>query len=120
MGFSLDRQRVEYVDALGRAVENATAELGAMQEVQLVVLFGSYAAGRRDLCTDLDLLVVMESQEDFVQRGGPMRSRLRLGVDCDLLVYTPEEFARMRDHGFVKRALETGRVLYAKKPAGRG
>lgn len=91
-----------------------------MPEVQLVVLFGSYAAGRRDLFTDLDLLVVLESQEDFVRRAANIRSRLRLGVDCDLLVYTPEEFTRMRDHGFVKRALETGRVLYAKEPAGRG
>ena len=62
----------------------------------------------------------MESQEDFVHRAVNIRGQLRLGVDCDLLVYTPEEFARMRDHGFVKRALETGRVLHAKEPARRG
>jgi hypothetical protein len=32
-----------------------------------VILFAPYAAGRRDLLMDLDLLVVMSSEQDFVQ-----------------------------------------------------
>jgi len=31
-----------------------------MPEVQQVILFGSYAAGRRDLFTDLDVIVMAE------------------------------------------------------------
>ena len=30
----------------------------------------------------------------------------------DVLVYTPEEFERMKDRGFIKRAIEEGKVLY--------
>ena len=57
-----------------------------MPDVQLVLLFGSYATGRRDLLTDLDLLVVMQSPLDFVTRSGTC-SRLRASVALDLLVY---------------------------------
>ena len=65
--------------------------------------------------TDLDLLVVMSSELDFVHRTAEVYSQLRVDVDLDLLVYTPEEFEEHRDRGFVKRAIETGRVLYEKK-----
>ena len=42
--------------------------LRGIPEVYKVVLFGSYAKGRRDLFTDLDLIVVMDSRDDFVTR----------------------------------------------------
>ena len=79
-----------------------------------VILFGSYAAGRRDLFTDLDLLVVMESQQDFLTRTAQLYSELAAGVDLDLLVYTPQEFDRMRERGFLRHALKHGSVLYEK------
>lgn len=44
-------------------------ELGARK----IVLFGSYAEGRRDLWTDLDLFVVMESALPFVRHPVPER-----------------------------------------------
>ena len=91
-----------------------------MPEVERVILFGSYAAGRRDLFTDLDLLVVMSSEQDFVQRTADLYRLLAAGVDLDLLVYTPEEFDRQRERGLVRQALKTGRVLYEKKRAGGG
>jgi predicted nucleotidyltransferase len=79
-----------------------------------VILFGSYATGRRDLFTDLDLLVVMESGEDFVARTTSLYRALEPRVDLDLLVYTPEEFERLRQRGLVRRIAETGRTLLAR------
>lgn len=114
---TLARQRAEYVAALDRAVDLITAGLAPLPEVELVVLFGSYAGGRRDLFTDLDLLVVMRTEEEFVHRSAALRRAIPVGVDLDVLVYTPEEFARLSDHGFVRHALATGRVLYAKDAA---
>ncbi|MFH1570121.1 MAG: nucleotidyltransferase domain-containing protein [Gemmatimonadota bacterium] len=92
-----------------------TAQLAAMPEVQQVVLFGSYAAGRRDLFTDLDLIVVMDSPLDFVSRNANLAGRVHAGVALDLLVYTPEEMERMRDRSFMRHALATGKVLYARQ-----
>ena len=118
MTTALDRQRQAYVVALERSLDNLVAQLAAMPEVERVILFGSYATGRRDLFTDLDLLVVMRSSLDFVSRTADLYRRLRTDVDMDLLVYTPEEIARVDAHPFVRRALSEGRVLHEKAPAG--
>jgi predicted nucleotidyltransferase len=116
----LAQRRAEYAEALDRALSKIVAHLANMPEVEQVILFGSYAAGRRDLFTDLDLLVVMSSEQDFVRRTAELYQQVAAGVDLDLLVYTPEEFERLRQRGFVRQALETGRVLHEKKRAGRG
>ena len=59
------------------------------------VVFGSYARGTADGYSDLDLAVVIETDRPFVERG-PLLGGLfdELSVPVDLLVYTPEEFAR--------------------------
>jgi len=85
-----------------------------MPEVQQVILFGSYAAGRRDLFTDLDIIVVMDSPHGFVERLADLHRRLQVAVDIDLLAYTPAEFERMRQRPFISHALATGKVLYAR------
>lgn len=86
-----------------------------MPEVERVIPFGSYAAGRRDLFTDLDLLVVMASDQDFVQRMAEVYRHITADVDVDPLVCTPPEFERLQEKGFVRQALKTGRILYEKK-----
>jgi predicted nucleotidyltransferase len=87
-----------------------------MPEVQMVILFGSYAAGRRDLFTDLDILVVMQSPLDFVTRSVELARRLRAGVALDLVVYTPEEMKEIRHRPFIRHILKTGKVLYGRQP----
>lgn len=112
-----NERRAAYQRALKRALEQLTAHLRADPTVQKVILFGSYARGRRDLRTDLDVLVVKETSLDFVDRVVEMYRLIggRLGVDADILVYTPDEWVRMRDTPFGRRILEEGRVLYEKR-----
>ena len=61
------------------------------------VLLGSYVEGRRDLATDLDLLVVMESDMDFASRTAWLYRRLDPNVDVDLLAYGPAKMSRMAE-----------------------
>jgi len=112
---ALEQKRLAYSQALSAALDSILDQLAGMPQVYRVILFGSYAAGRRDLFTDLDLLVVMDSEQDFVQRTAELYRQLQAGVDIDLLAYTPEEFERMRHRGFVWHAVSTGQVLYQKK-----
>jgi predicted nucleotidyltransferase len=116
----LTQRRTEYTATLELALEEVVAQLALLPEVERVILFGSYAAGQRDLFTDLDLLVVMSSEQDFVHRTAELYRQVRAGVDLDLLVYTPEEFEKLRHRGFVRQALRTGKVLYEKKRLRRG
>jgi predicted nucleotidyltransferase len=111
----LKQRRTQYCQALDDALDEILDHLTNMPEVEKVILFGSYAAGRRDLFTDLDILVVMDTQENFVDRTARLYRQISTGVDMDLLVYTPQEFVRMQRSGFVKQALATGQVIYEKQ-----
>jgi predicted nucleotidyltransferase len=108
----LDMERERYITALAHDLESLVEQLRQIPAVQKVILFGSFAQGRRDLFTDLDLLVVMDSSLDFVARGVDLARQLRAGVALDLLVYTPQEMETMRDRPFIRHALATGEVLY--------
>lgn len=114
---SLAVKRTQYREALEQSVAAIQAALAHMPQVHRAILFGSYAAGRRDLWTDLDLLIIADSSLDFVARTAEMRRALSVSVDLDLLVYTPEEIERCRDRGFLRRALAEGIVIYEKNTA---
>ncbi len=115
---NVEQERQRYVAALARVVEALPQAFTQIPEVERVWLFGSYVRGRRDLCTDLDLLVVMRSEHDMVTRTARLYERLAglvaLEVDLDLIVYTPEEFAAAQERGFVKQALGQGRIIYER------
>lgn len=114
---SLIEKREEYINNLDQTLERVLDKLRAIPTVQRVILFGSHAAGKRDLLTDLDLLVVMESELDFITRTAQLYVSLQPGIDMDLLVYTPKEFEDMKDGNFLRTALEGGKVLYEKDAA---
>lgn len=84
---------------------------------RLAVLFGSHARGTADARSDVDLIIVDDQPLRYLDRIGmyfdDIRSALRR--DVDLLVYTGEEFRRMREGRFVARALEEGRVIYERR-----
>jgi predicted nucleotidyltransferase len=112
---TLAAKREQYRDALKNAAQRIVTALAQKPEVERAILFGSYARGRRDLFTDLDVLIVMDSPLDFVSRTAEMYRDLSCPVDLDLLVYTPEELARNRNRGFIRRALEEGKVIYERR-----
>jgi predicted nucleotidyltransferase len=114
---SLDRQRLSHAAALEHGLGELVRQLRAIPEVAWVILFGSYARGQRDLLTDLDLVVVMESPLDFVSRTADLAGRVHAGVPLDLLVYTPDEWVSMQGRPFYRHALATSKVLYARDAA---
>lgn len=81
---------------------------------QLIVLFGSAADGELGLFSDIDLIVVIPSELDFLPRIKDLYARVR-PREMDIFPYTPSEFEDMKDsNGFVRSALRKGRVLYEK------
>jgi predicted nucleotidyltransferase len=81
---------------------------------QRIILFGSAARGEADAESDLDVLVIKETPEPFVQRLEAMARLCPSGVHADILVYTPAELRHMVEdrNPFVLRALKEGRVIY--------
>ena len=107
---SLASRRARYAEELEGAVTDVVDQLRRLPEVQRVVLFGSYIAGRRDLYTDLDFIVIMDTDLDFVARNAEVAGRVHSTVALDLLVYTPAEMEQMRERPFMCHALTTGKV----------
>ena len=110
----LDQKRKEHHRSLETTFERILNQVSEIPEILKVISFGSYARGMRDLFTDLDLIVIMETEKEFVQRTADLYQLLQSDVDLDLLVYTPEEFKKMREGSFLRKALQNGQVIYEK------
>ena len=85
-----------------------------------VVLYGSYADGEPTLDSDVDLLVVMESDELMAQRIMRIAEVAQVRfLPMDLLVYTPAEIGDRLAKGdcFIAEILAKGRVLYRRDRA---
>ena len=116
---SLERRRQRHRERLAEAVKRIVDILAELPQVQQIILFGSYSRGQVDLFTDLDLLVVMDTQEDLLTRTVRLYRLLggKIGIDLDLLVYTPQELKEARS-GFLQAILQEGKVIYARSGDG--
>lgn len=85
-----------------------------------IYLFGSWAIGEADELSDVDLVVIKRTAAAFFDRLLEVARLLpSTGPPVDILVYTPEEFARMRADGnvFAEMIEEEGVILYDASPA---
>jgi len=82
-----------------------------------VIVFGSYARGDMHEGSDLDLLIIKETQERFTDRIGTVMRACDFETAVEPLVYTPAELDRMvhRGNDFILTALEEGKVVYEKR-----
>ena len=101
--------------------ERRLVEVLAQPDVERIILFGSRARGEADEYSDLDLVVVRRTSARFLKRLEEAYQRLAdaalgLGVDVDILVYTPEEYRRMLAEGnpLVTMVHREGRILYER------
>lgn len=81
-----------------------------------VVLFGSLAGGKTSLWSDIDLVVVKETDLRFLDRIAEVIRLLQPRVGLDLLVYTPQEYDVLAQERLFVRSeiVEKGRVLYER------
>ncbi len=83
-----------------------------------VILFGSYASSDPTPDSDLDLLVVMETDLPSHKRATPIRLLFRpTPCSMDILVYTPEEVNKWKDtvNHIIAEAFRLGRIVYERK-----
>ncbi len=104
------------LDPIAALREAVRAVVGS--SVDGVVLFGSVARGEATAESDVDLAVVAPSDwEGRTELEDAVRSRL--GNDCDVLVFTPEEFGRLAGSGeepVVAQIVPDGVVLLGSLP----
>lgn len=80
-----------------------------------IIIFSSVAKGTADEYSDLDILVVMETDKQPYERSVPIYLAVAaIRVPKDIIVLTPEEFADNCDneYSFVSEIVRTGVVVY--------
>lgn len=79
------------------------------------VVFGSFGRGDVSRRSDLDLIVVQDTQKPFLDRYDELLQDIAQAVpgrDVDLLIYTPQELAHMADRPLIATALREGKIIY--------
>jgi len=102
-------------------VEAVLQRLIDAYDPERVILFGSHATGAAERESDIDLLIVKETDRRPTDRRIEVERLLfDRRIPLDILVYTPQELRDLYAAGspFVEDVIETGRVLYMRKATG--
>jgi len=84
--------------------------------VERAYLVGSLVTGDVGPTSDIDLIVVQETKEKFVNRMNDFYLAFASRVGFDLLVFTSAEFEElMAKEGFVAAAVKRGRLVYERR-----
>lgn len=79
------------------------------------ILFGSLARGEASRHSDLDLILILDTEKRFLDRYDDLLPEIAQTLserDVDLLIYTPEELARLSHRPFIRAALREGKIIY--------
>jgi predicted nucleotidyltransferase len=82
---------------------------------RLAILFGSAARGDADPTSDVDIVLVKNTKDNFFDRLKKFALMLPPNAPrVDALIYTPEEFAKMKDWGtpLIQQAIKEGKIIY--------
>jgi uncharacterized protein len=115
----------EQGDAQRRAVRAgdeiaAIAAALALTPARCAYLFGSQARGDADEYSDVDIVVIADTPRPFVERFQDYLALWEaVSAPLELIVYTPEEWEKMRQEGnpFVAGIFAEGRIIYARSGA---
>lgn len=82
-----------------------------------IILFGSAVRGDTDRHSDLDIVVIKDTKERFLERLIEVSKFIRDDLfPIDVFVYTPEEFKLMQEeeNPFIEQVLKEGRIIYER------
>ncbi len=83
-----------------------------------IILFGSYAVGNANEDSDLDFILIKETDLPKQRRGLEVRKLFyRIAIPMDFKIYTSKEFndELNNKYSFLNTALKDSKVLYERK-----
>lgn len=86
-------------------------------DLKMIIIFGSVARGTADGNSDLDMLIVMDTDKKRAERVADVQICLwkrDLILEKDIIVVTPKEYEERKDdeHSFIHEIVSTGVVAY--------
>jgi predicted nucleotidyltransferase len=113
----MEEETKKAVEKVRKTIRLIADKLKESYNPEKIILFGSYAWGLPDEDSDIDLLVIKDTEETPHRRNVNVRklvSSLRKGYGLDILVITPEELKSRLEIGdqFLQEIISRGEVLY--------
>jgi len=99
-------------------IERVAIRMGTAANAQCVILFGSHARGEAGENSDVDLMVIAESNLPRFKRSRELYKLIKpYPFAMDILVYTPQEVERGKRSpvSFVSTVLREGKPLYVRR-----
>lgn len=99
-------------------IKKVAEQLGIASNAVRVILFGSYARGDAGNNSDVDFMVITDSDLPRYKRSRDLYKMFRpYPFGMDILVYTPLEIenAKKSPVSFVSNILREGKTLYVRK-----
>jgi len=105
---------IDFEKEVQRIVNNIVAKYDPIK----IILFGSVAQGTQKESSDIDLVVIKDTNNYFYDRLEEIIDIADIDdIGADILVYNPSEIQLFFDKGsrfFVKEVFEKGKVVYDK------
>lgn len=101
-----------------KIIDQIVDKLVAEYAPQQIILFGSYASDNAGPDSDIDLLIIKDTQARFIDRWVEVRRILsdpHREIPIETLVLNPQELHERLSIGdqFISEIVEKGRILYA-------
>jgi len=95
-------------------IRSLAEQISILFHPQKIILFGSYAYGTPRPESDVDLLVIMDTQITELEQAAVICRTIPYRFGLDLLVYTPKRLAQRLEWGdsFLREIIQHGVTLY--------
>jgi predicted nucleotidyltransferase len=109
---------MKILEATKTEIDQIVSQVIEHYRPEKVILFGSYAYGHPDPDSDLDLLIIKNTSERFIDRWTNVRrivSNSKRSIPFEPIVLTPEELEERLAIGdqFIKEIVTKGEILFA-------
>jgi uncharacterized protein len=109
---------MKILEATKTEIDQIVSQVIEHYRPEKVILFGSYAYGHPDPDSDLDLLIIKNTSERFIDRWINVRrivSNSKRSIPFEPIVLTPDEVEERLAIGdqFIKEIVTKGEILFA-------
>ena len=100
-------------EELRKEIDSIVSQVIKNYRPEKIILFGSAAHGEFTEDSDIDLLIVKNTEQPFTERLRELYRTLDYNIALDILVYTQDEIDKYRPQSyFIQDIFEKGIVLY--------
>lgn len=112
----LCRVNIERREEVFERIKKYTQRLIEQIKPKAVILFGSFARKDINEGSDVDVLVIADFKEPFLDRIKLLLDLNDVSLPLEPIGYTLKEFQKMQEEGnhFIKEVLDGGEVLYGQ------